>query len=382
MHLESDKLGKVNLRLALYTLDTVQTIIHKPLEQMLEVSVERIKLFFETEFACFHFAPSLGLDDEIAKFGLGSCPLSTVEPAFQNKFIQVENKLNELTMSTGKIIYHKEVFENIVEGWDNFREYFMFSQGVSLPLIYQNEVFGVINVYLNNEAPVNLVDMTTIMAFGSCIYGAVKKEVLIRELQDRDDLIEAFAKTIDASDRYTGGHVDRVKAYSIMMGEVIGLPRDDMKQLKIAALLHDVGKVGVPENILNKPGPLDVEDWVKIKQHPSIAKTIFEKIRDGHLKKAMDGILYHHERIDGKGYPFGISGQEIPLFARIIAIADTYDALTSERPYRKGLPKEQAIKILDEVKGKQLDSTLVDIFIQNKLYNLSCYIDCIQMSKD
>jgi len=353
--------------IAFFTMRTVEAIIHMPLEKMLVEAIERIKDFFQTEHACIHFYSDLGLNEEIATFGLLSCPLATVPSATQEKLIEVENRLNALAMTSAEVIRHKDIFQK-VQGWDKFNDYFEFNDGFTIPLKYQEEIYGALDIYHKEPTSLSVEDVRFLNALGSCLYGAVKKEVLIRELLDRDDLIEAFAKTIEASDRYTGGHVDRVMNYAARLGEAVGLNNEEMKVLKRAALLHDVGKIGVPESILNKNGPLTENERETIQTHPVIAEDIFANIKEGSLKQSMDGIVYHHERIDGNGYPRGLKGEEIPLTARIIAIADTFDALTSNRPYRKGMDTQAALKILEEVKGSQLDAKLVELFIGKELY--------------
>jgi len=364
-----NKRERVRKDIAFFTLETVEKIIHLSLDKMLVEAIEGIKAFFETEYACIHFYPNIELDQEIIESGLLSCPLFSVPPLTQEKLIVVESNLNMLAMSSSQIVKHRDIFEK-VSGWDRFKGYFKFNDGFTIPLVYQEEIYGALDIYLKQATNLSVSDVQFLNTLGSCIYGAVKKEVLIRELFDRDDLIEAFAKTIEASDRYTGGHVDRVTGYAVKLGEAAGLAGDSLKTLKRAALLHDVGKIGVPENILNKPGPLTGEERKIIETHPVIAEQIFSNIKDGSLKESLDGIVYHHERIDGKGYPRGLKGEEIPLIARVIAIADTYDALTSDRPYRKGIDVQKALDILSEVKGTQLDRSLVELFISEEIYNL------------
>jgi len=233
-----------------------------------------------------------------------------------------------------------------------------------LPLKYQGETFGIVDVYHSEKLDFRKIDAGPLIALGSCLYGAVKKEVIIKSLQERDDIIEAFARTIEAADRYTGGHVDRVCKYALIIGQALGFDKGELRLLKRAALLHDIGKIGIPYSVLNKEGPLTADEWDIIKRHPVIAQEILRPVTDASFTRALEGIVYNHERIDGKGYPFGIKGEDIPLPARIIAIVDTYDALTSDRPYRKGMDSEKALEILRENCGTQLDATLAELFIE------------------
>jgi len=168
-------------------------------------------------------------------------------------------------------------------------------------------------------------------------------------------------KTIDAKDNYTAGHSKRVREYALSLARAVNLDEPSINALKTASLLHDIGKIGVSEHILNKQGKLTVEEFDAIKQHPETGVSILGNF--GEFRSILDYILYHHERMDGAGYPKGIPGDQIPLVARIISVADTFDALTSDRPYRKALSREDSLRILREVAGTQLDSLLVDKFI-------------------
>jgi len=296
--------------------------------------------------------------------GLHHCPLATLTAGPQKEaFMAMEEELNEFIKAKGQPLVHEpSLFAH--PRWPEFIEHFKFRTGLSLPLGYQNEIFGVIDIFHTEDLNFRELNPRALNALGSCLFGAVKKEVLIKSLQERDDVIEAFARTIEAADKYTGGHVDRVSRYAQLIGTRLGLSHEELKTLKRAALLHDVGKIGVPESILNKPGPFNPEERRIMETHPLIAQSIFKDISDPGLVKALDGVLYHHERIDGKGYPFGLKGDAIPLPARIIAIADTFDALTSDRPYRSRLPLDKAVAIMKECRGTQLDGLLVDLFLE------------------
>ena len=175
------------------------------------------------------------------------------------------------------------------------------------------------------------------------------------------DTILALSSAIDAKDEYTRGHSERVTVYSIEIAKEMGLEKDKIKELQIAALLHDVGKIGIPERVLLKNDRLTEEEFAIMKKHPEIGKDILAHIKL--LRNSLPGILEHHERPDGKGYPLGLKGKEISLYGRIIAVADTYDAMTSDRPYRKGLPDEVAISEIQKNAGKQFDEEVVKAFI-------------------
>ncbi len=176
------------------------------------------------------------------------------------------------------------------------------------------------------------------------------------------ELANSLAGAIDAKDPYTKGHSTSVSRYSEALARAINLPEDEVQRIKLGALLHDVGKIGIPENVLKKPGKLEGEEWEIMKQHPVIGA---EKVLQPNeaLRDLIPIVKYHHEHIDGSGYPQHLKGDEIPLAARIVAVADTYHALISDRPYRKGMSVEKACEILKEGSGTQWDADLVRHFI-------------------
>lgn len=172
----------------------------------------------------------------------------------------------------------------------------------------------------------------------------------------------ALSKAIDARDTYTAGHSERVTYLSLKIGQALNLSSEQLNVLEIAALFHDVGKIGIPDKVLNKPGKLTDEEFNQIKEHPSIGVDILKTIE--FLDEAFPMIFHHHEKYNGSGYPSGISGDAIPLEARIICVADSYDAMTSDRPYRKGLPHAVAVDELIKYKGIQFDPKIVDAFLK------------------
>ena len=178
-----------------------------------------------------------------------------------------------------------------------------------------------------------------------------------------EELATSLAGAIDAKDPYTKGHSTSVSKYSEALARALNMPEPEVQRIKLGALLHDVGKIGIPESVLKKPTQLSDEEWEIMKQHPTIGA---EKVlmQNDALKDLMPMVKYHHEHIDGSGYPCKLKGDEIPLEARIVAVADTYHALISDRPYRKGLGVEKACEILQSGAGTMWDAELVRKFIQ------------------
>ena len=177
-----------------------------------------------------------------------------------------------------------------------------------------------------------------------------------------EEMVETLARTIDAKDRYTNGHSFRVSEYAVALARKLGWSEEEIRELKREGLLHDIGKIGVPDAVLNKPGRLTDEEFSVIKSHTSIGKTILEGL-DG-MKAAAEVAAYHHERYDGKGYPEGLKGKAIPEHARVISIADAYDAMHSDRIYRKALPDDLILEELKRGCRQQFDPDYLPVFLE------------------
>jgi HD-GYP domain-containing protein (c-di-GMP phosphodiesterase class II) len=174
--------------------------------------------------------------------------------------------------------------------------------------------------------------------------------------------IKALSTAIEAKEPYLKGHSQNVSRYAVLIGKALKLPQEEIDSLELAGILHDIGKIGVDDSILKKKGPLTKEERKAIEKHPVIGAKIIESVTA--LGPAIETVLYHHERWDGHGYPKGLAGEEIPLLARILGIADSYDAMITERVYRPALTLEEAIQELKSQAGKQFDPHLVKVFIQ------------------
>ena len=174
------------------------------------------------------------------------------------------------------------------------------------------------------------------------------------------DTVTALAEAVEKRDPYTGGHVRRVVLYSVLIGHEMGLDHDELDRLRIASTLHDVGKIAVPDEVLRKPGPLDDMEYDIMKRHPLDGAEILSRIPE--LRDVLPGVRSHHERLDGRGYPDGLQDDEIPLSARIIAVADTFDAMTSSRPYRRALAREVAVEEIRAGAGSQFCPQAVAAF--------------------
>ncbi len=173
--------------------------------------------------------------------------------------------------------------------------------------------------------------------------------------------VETLRLAVDAKDSYTKNHSDRVSYYSVLIGKELGLSEEDIRTLRDGGLFHDIGKIGIPDSILQKPGKLTDEEYDDIKNHPSIGAKIIAPAKI--FNNILPIVKHHHERYDGKGYPSSLKGEEIPLFARIVCVADSFDAMTSDRSYRPRFTLVKALDELENCKGIQFDPVIVDAFV-------------------
>lgn len=190
----------------------------------------------------------------------------------------------------------------------------------------------------------------------------LRQKEYIDELENAEAVLISLAMGIEAKDPYTEGHCERLSRYSVELGKKLGLPDETLRTLKLGGIMHDIGKIGIPDAILIKPGKLTPEEWKIMKEHPIIGERICAPLKS--LKLVCPIIRHHHEKWNGTGYPDGLKGKDIPLTARILQVADVYDALSTSRSYRAALPIDEVCKILrEEVAKEWWDRELVEIFI-------------------
>ncbi len=260
----------------------------------------------------------------------------------------------------------------------------IFDAVACVPCYFQHDLLGILLLGSKKDGTEFEVDeMQFFVALASDVGMAIRNAKLFKDLTDELDkrkalfknITKALAAAIDAKDNYTGGHTDRVREVSQKVSDKLSEKYPDLiddafsEDLEIASVLHDIGKIGIPESILNKQGPLNPEEWNTMKEHTVIGEKILESIQE--LENCVKGVKYHHERYDGTGYPEGLKGDQIPLIAAIIAVADSYDAMVSDRPYRKGLPQEKAMDEIEKLAGKQFHPdvavAMVELYREGKL---------------
>lgn len=235
---------------------------------------------------------------------------------------------------------------------------------ICTPVRIKGKIIGVLQaINKKNEGIFTKWDLEEFNTLSNQVAIAIDNANLYRELKDTFiSTAMALSDTIEARDAYTGGHTKRVLEYSAIIGEELSLEEGEMENLKLAAILHDIGKIGVEDRILRKEGKLTEEENAAMKMHTTIGPKIVENIKQ--LRSITPGIRHHHETYDGRGYPDLLKGKDIPVVSRVISVADTFDAMTTDRPYRKGLPLEIALRELKDHAGTQFDAKVVDAFIR------------------
>jgi HD-GYP domain-containing protein (c-di-GMP phosphodiesterase class II) len=236
-----------------------------------------------------------------------------------------------------------------------------------VPLITHRKTVGVLEV-LNklDEKGFGQQDLETMLSVAPTAAMATENTLLQQSILDGyKRTMKALASTIDAKDPYTRGHSQRVMDYALLAGVALRLPKTQLQNIEYAGILHDIGKIGVPDTVLTKSGCLTPEEWELLREHPVVGAKIIDDIP--FLEKARPLVLYHHERYDGTGYPEGLKGEKIPIGARILSVVDAFDAITTERPYWHALPINDALKALHNCSGTQFCPEVTQAFI-SKLY--------------
>ena len=235
---------------------------------------------------------------------------------------------------------------------------------VAFPLRSATRVIGVLNlVRVHSGQSFSKVDLEIINVLSAQAGIAIDNVTLYQNIRNNYlQTIRAFAHAVEVKDQYTHGHSENVMQYTMLLAKHLNLPDDELENIKYAGLLHDIGKIGISEQILNKPGKLTLDEYEEIKKHPVLGARIIDDVPS--LKRLVPMVLHHHEYYNGHGYPHGIVGDNIPFGARILSVADTFEAMTSDRPYRKALSFDIACDILRQERGKQFDGHIVDAFLE------------------
>lgn len=254
----------------------------------------------------------------------------------------------------------------------------LYQAKVCIPGFFRKDLVGILFLgEKKNNRNFNDEELGFLSVLASDVVMTIKNAWLIEDLNNQLDInkrlflqtVLALSSSIEAKDKYTVGHTERVTKYSLAIAEELRRKKKVsngekfMEDLRVAALLHDIGKIGIPESILNKEAALNDEERSVMQNHPAIGARILENIEE--FREVLEGVKYHHEKFDGSGYPFGLKGKKIPLIASIIALADAFDAMVTDRPYRKALKVGEALMEIKKNKGKQFAPQLVDVFMKS-----------------
>jgi len=338
--------GSLDLRIAL-------NIILDQLVTLLEVDAASV-LLFNTTTQSLEFAAGRGFKSDALKYThlrLGEGYAGRA--ALSRKLVQIP----DLRSATGELKRSKDIRE---EGFVSY---------CAVPLIAKGNVKGVVEVFSRTFKPTDAewLDFLETLAGQTAI--AVDSAATFEELQRTngelelayDATLEGWSHALDLRDKETEGHTERVTHMTVQLARQMHIPETQIKHIRRGALLHDIGKLGIPDSILLKPGPLSDEEWVVMRKHPVYAYEWLSPIL--YLRLALDIPWCHHEKYDGTGYPRGLKGENIPLPARIFAIVDVFDAVTSDRPYRKAWSREKAIAHIAALAGTHFDSIAVNAFL-------------------
>ena len=277
------------------------------------------------------------------------------------------------SLNGGPIVLNTHSFQSNLPGYDGIRN------GILVPISKGTKTYGWLLAINKTSQQASRGNLRGGVKQPSASFGTIEASLMvaasnIMSTQARNldffesqellltGVVRAIINAIDAKDKYTCGHSDRVATYAKRIAKRMELSDDECERVFMAGVLHDVGKIGVPDAILGKPGKLTDFEYEIVKQHPRIGYEILEHLNQ--LSYVLPGVLHHHEAYNGSGYPAGLAGEDIPLHGRILAVADAYDAMTSNRPYRSGMPHEKAESILRAEAGKTWDTKIVEIFLE------------------
>lgn len=304
------------------------------------------------------------LDDEKENLLLKASYGHSNEYIRKKKILRIEKCITGKTLKTKKPLIVEDVRKDPKYSYPSLARKDGLVSLLAVPLIRRGEVIGVINVYRRKRSVFRKKEITILSMFADHAAIAIENAKLLERIQQNYlNTIKTLGAIIDAKDDYTRGHSEAVMTYAMWISEKMGLSPAENDTIRYAAFLHDIGKIGINVDILNKTEPLSQEEWGTIITHPVVGSDIVKQL--GFLDALVPVILYHHERYDGKGYPNGLKDDEIPLGARILGIADAYDAMTSDRPYRpRAYSRRKAIQELEKGAGTQFDPEIVEMFIE------------------
>lgn len=242
------------------------------------------------------------------------------------------------------------------------KSHFVTRDMICVPVKFRDRILGVLEVINKREGRFGEGELPLLLAFSNQVAIAVENANLYQQLRETFySTALSLADSLEKRDPYTGGHTKRVRTYSVAIGQMLGLDAGEMEIVTLAAILHDIGKIGVRDSVLLKEEKLDESEYASMVRHAGYGAEIIGHVKG--MQPVSAGVKAHHEMYDGSGYPDRLRGDEIPLAARIIAVADTFDAMTTDRPYRKALSSDDAFAELSRCSGRQFDPAVIDAFL-------------------
>lgn len=325
------------------------------LDRILQMVLDTIRREFQGDAASVLLRA--GMTDELELRAIDGNPMVTTAVSLK-QFLHGRTPTTNSALTMGRAVLipaqQTEMFDMLECGHDL----------ISQPLMAKGRCIGVLNIVRKaNAGPCGEGTLRSIEIAAAQAALAIENSRLYNDLyHSYMDTVAALANAIEFRDPYTRGHTDRVKTLAESIARRMGWGVESLFDLWIGCTLHDIGKIGVPDNILNKPGPLTDDERRRMKRHTEIGVQMVQGVP--FLKPAMPYIYYHHERFDGSGYPTGLAGSDIPIEGRILAVVDAFDAVTSDRPYRRGRSLEEAKRELLTCSGSQFDPDIVDVFLE------------------
>lgn len=326
---------------------------------------------------------SVFLDQATAHLGVDAASILLLNPRTQTLDVVVSRGFRTAALAgsplrlgqglPGRAALERRTMSVLHLSPDDFKRPRLASEGFvsyyATPLIVKGEMRGVLEVFHRSELHVDTEWVEFFEALAGQAAIAVESATLFNDLKRSnvdlslayDTTLEGWSRALDLRDKETEGHTLRVTEVTVLLARGAGVPEDEIVHIRRGSLLHDIGKMGIPDAILHKPGPLTDAEWVVMRRHPELARDLLGAI--AYLKPALDIPYCHHEKWDGTGYPRGLKGDQIPLAARIFAVVDVWDALRSDRPYRAGLPEDRVREYLQQQAGHHFDPQIVDVFL-------------------
>ena len=311
-----------------------------------------------------------GLEADLATILLWDEENSRFQLADSREKNQLTFQTQELDSEGPTVIYLKpqliSVPEEIIKVFPPAKSYRIESL-LTYPLFAKERVLGILYLARHDSShPFTLAEIQSVSILANTAAAALENSRLYRQLEQAYlSTINALANAVEARDVYTKGHTERVWYLAHTLAKKLGWSQEQLVQVRMGSILHDIGKIGVPDSILNKPSSLTPQEFEIMKRHPQMGAKMLEGIT--FLEPALPYVLYHHERYDGKGYPVGLSGEDIPVEGRLMAVVDTFDAITSDRPYRQNLGYQKAVQELTDYAGTQFDPKIAQALVQTWL---------------